>query len=124
MESYRREQKDRRRFRRMPARDGCFVIFNNHRSLVGRIVDIGCGGLRCLINGSLSSLGERGTLSLVGYQKAEQVISLLDLPLESFKEENSLTKVSHRLTNIRLTFGPLSPQQRSRLALFFRSGQV
>ncbi|MEW6429403.1 MAG: hypothetical protein AB1568_15370 [Thermodesulfobacteriota bacterium] len=119
MENYRQTQRDRRRFRRMPAREGCFVIFDNSSSLVGRIVNICSGGLCCLINGRLPSRQVR-SLSLVVYQTARQAFSLLDLPMEALEEKRHFPMIQQgNLTSIRLTFGALSSTQRSQLARFF-----
>ncbi len=112
---------DRRQSRRQPALDGSFIIFDNHQTVIGRILDISAGGIACQIGGcDLPTWTDRVTI--ISYHGQGQPLELTDVPLADVRYRQEM-RLADDVCYLRLglQFGPLSPSQRGRIHRFARA---
>jgi len=111
---------ERRQSRRQPALEGSFVIFDNHQTVVGRILDISADGIACQVGGCTDPpCPERVTI--VGYHGRGETLELADIPLAEIRYHQKV-RLADDLYGLRLglRFGPLSPSQRGIIHRFIQ----
>jgi len=113
-----RNQAERRRFKRFRVQEGAFAALRPHFTKLGQIIDTGEGGLafRYVAIEQLSEEGSELDIVFAGsavYLQKLPVRVISDVPMP--KESPFGAFVTRRLS---VQFGKLSPRQRSQLDLF------
>ena len=108
---------ERRKSQRRNAKGKVFVLFDQHRTKIGQLVDISKEGL-CCIALQMPHLENIAVISLVAYGEEQEYSVIQSIPLHDMQLEasDSLRKT----LKIRLHFATLSHPQRRALEAFLR----
>ena len=109
---------ERRKSQRRNAKGKVFVLFDQHRTKIGQLVDICQEGL-CCIAMDTPQLKNTEVVSLVAYGEKKEYSVILSIPLHGMKLEKSSNSIEKGL-KVRLHFARLSHLQQRALAAFLR----
>lgn len=110
------ETVERRKTERRQAQGKVFVLFGQHASSVGQLLDICREGLCCLIE-EVGHLEKAREISLVGYGEGDSYTAIHALPLDALNWQEKRSKKGAG-QKIRLRFARLNPFQQSQLSFF------
>ena len=110
--------KERRKSQRRNAKGKIFVLFDQHRTKIGQLLNICQDGLCCVALENYQ-LENTAVVSLVAYGEAEEYSVIQSLPLIDMKLEKTSGQVE-KILKIRLCFASLSHPQQRALAAFLR----
>ena len=108
---------ERRKSQRRNAKGKIFVLFDQHRTQIGQLIDICQEGL-CCIAMKIPHLKNVTVISLAAYGEEEEYSVIQSIPLHEMQLETSDS--GKKVLKIRLHFATLSKAQRRALAAFLR----
>jgi len=106
---------ERRRNSRRSARGKVFVVFDQHQTKIGHLLDICRGGLCCLTE-NIEQLATIKEISLVAYGEGKEYSVVNCLPLYALNEQ----KQEKNSQVIRICFARLTDAQQRKLSAFLR----
>lgn len=106
---------ERRKTVRRQAQGKVFVLFGQHASSVGQLLNIGREGLCCMID-EVGHLEATKEISLVGYGEGDSFTAIHALPLDALDWQKKRNKGTGQ--KIRLRFARLNSYQQSQLSFF------